>query len=171
MNETLYNFGRDNNLDFDSLDILADLLKRRELNYTKAIQTCLKKLTNLEIQSKITFVEYDDAATFEVGRRIGLSVTEHTVMVFLVKALVYSCEPEVQKAYLRMVLSLLVSLKQSHLYFLNPDCGRGKRFFDTVLAVGPDFNVWKTRVEQDISDMFEDPRCDTESVSEDPESE
>lgn len=133
------------------------------MNYTRAIQTCLKKLTKLEICGKTILVEYDDAGTFEVGRSLGMSVPEHTVMVFLVKALVYSSEPEVQKSYLRMVLSLLASLKQSHLYFMNPDCSKGNRFFNTVLAVGPDFNVWKTRVEQDISDMFEDPRCDTES--------
>jgi hypothetical protein len=163
MNETLYNFGRAYHLDFDSLDILGDILKRRESRYTSAIRTCLKKLTDLEkvkgLILPLDMTEYDDVVTFETAKCLGMSVSEHTVMVFLVKAEAYRCEPEVQKSYLRMCLSLVAGLKQSHKYFLNPNASRGKRFFDTVLAVGPDFEIWKKRVEEDLEDLFEEIDC------------
>lgn len=170
MNETLYNFGRAYLLDFDSLDILGDILKRKESRYSSAIRTCLKKLTDLEevkgIILPLNQTEYDDVITFETAKELGMSVSEHTVMVFLVKAEVYRCEPEVQKTYLRMCLSLLAGLKQSHKYFLNPNASRGQRFFDTVLAVGPDFEIWKNRVEEDLEDLFVEINCtDTESDS------
>jgi len=161
MNEELYDYGRKYNLDFMSLDILVDILKRTLINYSLAIKNCLRKLIDLEkpcspCQDK---TEYDDTVTWELSKKLGMTPKEHTVLVFLVKAQVYRDNVEVQKSYMRMCLSLLVSLKQRYV-----SCSyRGHRFFDTILCVGPDFETWKKRLEFDLEDIFSNEQSETES--------